>query len=188
MKKTDRMLTYLILASISTGFWTAVLAIITIIVAAATPTTDFLYLIPYLALPSIYINSVLCNLNIRQPIRRFYEDGPCISLPVLTNDGARTQEPGLLGAMKFSEPKGVKETSTLGLESLKSSLSSDTTEIPSDLEFERKEAFAQCTSSTSSGTRLATPIAQEKSPKGHGMGRTVSSNPTSDHKSLLQEK
>jgi len=116
VKKTDQMLTYLTIASINTGFWTAVLTLMTIIIAPATPTSDLYYLIPYLALPSVYINSVLCNLNIRQPLRRLHEDGPCISLPVLTNVAVAdsgSNESGA-GKMKFSERKGVKQSSTFG--------------------------------------------------------------------------
>jgi len=70
-RKADQLITYLILASINTGFWTAVSSIAIMIIIPTTPKDHAIFLVPYLVLPSIYVNSVLCNLNIRQPLRGF---------------------------------------------------------------------------------------------------------------------
>lgn len=85
--RTDRLLTDLIIASINTGSLTALLAVAVIIVnifyslssfhllilvkkvCLATSSKKLIYGGPYFMLPTVYINSVLGNLNIRNSIR-----------------------------------------------------------------------------------------------------------------------
>jgi len=70
-RRADQLIAYLILVSINTGFWTAVMSIAIMIILPITPIDHMIFMGPYLALSSLYINSVLCNLNIRQPLRGF---------------------------------------------------------------------------------------------------------------------
>jgi len=70
LNRADRFLSDLILASIYTGACTALLAIAIIIIIQVTTRQQLTFATPFDMLPSMYINSVLCNLNIRKFIRK----------------------------------------------------------------------------------------------------------------------
>jgi len=67
-EKTDRMLLRLILVSINTGLWTAVLALLSIILLVSLPATELVYAGVYYPLCTLYSNTFLANLNIRSYI------------------------------------------------------------------------------------------------------------------------
>lgn len=69
LKRTDRLLSNLAIASINTGSWTAIDSILIVILTSSTPTSTFLFAAPNFLFSSLYINTVLCNLNIRQFFR-----------------------------------------------------------------------------------------------------------------------
>jgi len=70
LNRADRFLSDLILASIYTGACTAILAISIIIIIQVTTRQQLTFATPFSMLPSMYVNSVLCNLNIRKFIRK----------------------------------------------------------------------------------------------------------------------
>lgn len=67
--RTDRLLVKIAVTSINTGTWTAVNALLTVILTLATPQTDYIFAVPSLTASTLYANSVLCNLNVRQFFR-----------------------------------------------------------------------------------------------------------------------
>jgi len=69
LRRTDRLLTNLALASINTGSWTAFDSILIVILTTSTPSSTFLFAAPNFCFSSLYINTVLCNLNVRQFFR-----------------------------------------------------------------------------------------------------------------------
>jgi len=68
-KRTDKLLTELAIASVATGSWTALDSILIVILTTSTPSSAFLFAAPNFCFSSLYINTVLCNLNIRQFFR-----------------------------------------------------------------------------------------------------------------------
>ncbi|KAF9224910.1 hypothetical protein BS17DRAFT_779258 [Gyrodon lividus] len=68
-EKTDRILLRLILVSINTGLWTAVLALLSIILLVSLPATEIVYAGVYYPLCTLYCNTFLANLNVRSYIR-----------------------------------------------------------------------------------------------------------------------
>lgn len=67
--RTDRLLVRITITSINTGSWTAVNALLTVILTLKTPQTDYIFAVPSLTASTLYANSVLCNLNVRQFFR-----------------------------------------------------------------------------------------------------------------------
>ncbi|KAF9238079.1 hypothetical protein BU15DRAFT_62726 [Melanogaster broomeanus] len=64
-EKTDRMLLRLIVISLNTGLWTAILALLSMILLMSLPSTEMLYTGVNYPLCSLYCNTLLANLNIR---------------------------------------------------------------------------------------------------------------------------
>lgn len=58
------MLTDLVIASINTGTWPAMIAVVVILICITT-NGKIIYAGPFFMLPPVYINSVMGNLNIR---------------------------------------------------------------------------------------------------------------------------
>ncbi|KAK0450850.1 hypothetical protein EV421DRAFT_1189675 [Armillaria borealis] len=79
MKGTCSMIHRLILFSINTGTWTAVIAIVTVVMLMAYP-TNYLYVGLYFFLSPIYCNTVLASINMRPYIQSVNGDGH-ISMP-----------------------------------------------------------------------------------------------------------
>jgi len=71
VQRTDRLLVRIAITSINTGSWTAVDALLTAILTATNPTNklDYIYAAPSWVASTLYANTVLCNLNIRQFFR-----------------------------------------------------------------------------------------------------------------------
>jgi len=67
-KNTDRMFVRLILTSVNTGLWTAVTGILVVALLLAQP-ENLIWTSPYVALSSLYCNTMLANLNAREFIR-----------------------------------------------------------------------------------------------------------------------
>ncbi|TDL19971.1 hypothetical protein BD410DRAFT_899929 [Rickenella mellea] len=65
---TDRLLGWLIISSLNTGAWTALFAIITVILVTTRP-NDLLYAITYPPLCALYCNTILGNLTSRNFLR-----------------------------------------------------------------------------------------------------------------------
>ncbi|KIJ64706.1 hypothetical protein HYDPIDRAFT_111276 [Hydnomerulius pinastri MD-312] len=67
-KHTDRMLLRLIVVSVNTGLWTAVFGLLTVVLLVTLP-KDLVYLGVFLPLCTLYCNTVLANLNVREYVR-----------------------------------------------------------------------------------------------------------------------
>jgi len=67
--QTDKLLVKIAVTSINTGTWTAIDALLTVIFSLVTPNSDFIFAIPSWFASVLYVNTVLCNLNVRQFFR-----------------------------------------------------------------------------------------------------------------------
>ncbi|KAJ7280258.1 hypothetical protein C8J57DRAFT_1302113 [Mycena rebaudengoi] len=70
---TKRLLTHLIVYSVNSGLWTALIAVFCVMTMIAYPNT-FVYIGLYMSISPIYCNTLLANLNIRQHIRGLRPD------------------------------------------------------------------------------------------------------------------
>ncbi|KIJ64820.1 hypothetical protein HYDPIDRAFT_28180 [Hydnomerulius pinastri MD-312] len=68
-KKTDRMLLRLMIISLNSGLWTAVLALLSTVLLVALPSTEIVYAGVYYPLCTLYCNTLLANLNVRSYLR-----------------------------------------------------------------------------------------------------------------------
>ncbi|KAJ7301862.1 hypothetical protein B0H14DRAFT_2756704 [Mycena olivaceomarginata] len=68
LTQTRRMVTRLIVYSVNTGIWTALLAVFCAMTMIAYPTT-FVFIGLYMPISALYCNTLLANLNIRQYVR-----------------------------------------------------------------------------------------------------------------------
>jgi len=69
IKRTDRLLANIAITSINTGSWTVINALLTVILTVATSKSTYIFAIPNLSAAPLYVNTVLCNLNVRQFFR-----------------------------------------------------------------------------------------------------------------------
>jgi len=69
IQRTDRLLVRIAVTSINTGSWTAINALLTVILTTTTPASDLTFSIPSWFASTLYVNTVLCNLNVRQFFR-----------------------------------------------------------------------------------------------------------------------
>ncbi|KAF9029137.1 hypothetical protein BDZ89DRAFT_734283 [Hymenopellis radicata] len=89
MSQTRRMITKLIVLSVNTGLWTALLAVFCAMALIVYPTT-FIFIGLYLPISSLYANTLLANLNVRQYVRGTH-DVLSLSVMVATpNTGVNT--------------------------------------------------------------------------------------------------
>ncbi|KAF9230599.1 hypothetical protein BU15DRAFT_69060 [Melanogaster broomeanus] len=84
-EKTDQMLLRLIVISLNTGLWTAILALLSIILLVSLPSTETLYTGFYYPICSLYCNTLLANLNIRPYLRGGEQVYPFPVAPTSTN-------------------------------------------------------------------------------------------------------
>ncbi|KAH7921935.1 hypothetical protein BV22DRAFT_691933 [Leucogyrophana mollusca] len=68
-KNTDRMLLRLMIISVNTGLWTALLGVLVIILLVALPTSNRAYIAVCFPLSTLYCNTMLANLNARSYVR-----------------------------------------------------------------------------------------------------------------------
>ncbi|KAJ7573835.1 hypothetical protein C8J56DRAFT_1129362 [Mycena floridula] len=68
MSQTRRMITRLIFFSVNTGIWTALLAVFCAMAMIVYPTT-YIFIALYLPISSVYANTLLANLNVREYVR-----------------------------------------------------------------------------------------------------------------------
>ncbi|KAF9238081.1 hypothetical protein BU15DRAFT_62728 [Melanogaster broomeanus] len=68
-EKTDQLVLRLIVISLNTGLWTAILALLSIILLVSLPSTEVVYTGVYYPLGSLYCNTLLANLNVRPYLR-----------------------------------------------------------------------------------------------------------------------
>ncbi|KAJ7143394.1 hypothetical protein C8R43DRAFT_1015277 [Mycena crocata] len=71
--QTRRMVTRLIVYSVNTGLWTALLAVFCAMTMIAYPQT-FVFIGLYMPISALYCNTLLANLNIRQYVRGIGQD------------------------------------------------------------------------------------------------------------------
>ncbi|TDL19959.1 hypothetical protein BD410DRAFT_841726 [Rickenella mellea] len=69
LQSTDRLLGWLMISSLNTGAWTALFAIITVILALTTPPEDILYAVTNFPLCALYCTTILGNLTARKYLR-----------------------------------------------------------------------------------------------------------------------
>jgi len=84
MSQTQKIITHLIIYSVNTGLWTALLAISTA-VTMIFYSTSFVYVALGLPLSSLYANTLLANLNVRQHVRGMHPDIVELSLGGIPN-------------------------------------------------------------------------------------------------------
>jgi len=95
--KTDRLLIKIAVTSINTGTWTAVDALLTVILSLTTPDSEDIFACPSWFASPLYVNTVFCNLNIRQFFRDSDDSNDTIWLSTvgfLTSSNWRTGSAG----------------------------------------------------------------------------------------------
>jgi len=106
--QTNSMLHRLILFSINTGSWTALVAIATITMVVVFP-NNFIYVGFYFVLSPIYCNSLLANLNARSYLRGTTEKARVIQFSDLSSVVAQSPRPASTfkdGSSYFSKSNG----------------------------------------------------------------------------------
>jgi len=89
-KQTQTLIRKVIKYTITTGLFTSVIAIVSLIAFVLKPTT-FVFFSTYFSLGSLYTNSLLANLNTRQALRGAREEGDgALSLPQYKSRGKMT--------------------------------------------------------------------------------------------------
>ncbi|KAJ6618000.1 hypothetical protein B0H10DRAFT_1914071 [Mycena sp. CBHHK59/15] len=81
--RTRRMVTRLIVYSVNTGLWTALLAVFCAMTMIAYPTT-FVFIGLYMPISALYCNTLLANLNIRQYVRGLQDVISLSAVPTAT--------------------------------------------------------------------------------------------------------
>jgi len=95
---TDKLLLNLAATSINTGIWPALVALLIVILTKATSPTDFIYASPTYISSTLYVNSILCNLNVRQFFRKQPDSGSttkAFSSILFKKNNKRPGHPGL---------------------------------------------------------------------------------------------
>jgi len=113
MTQTQKIVTHLIIYSVNTGLWTALLAISTAVTMIFFP-TSFVYVALSFPMSSLYANTLLANLNVRHHVRGMFSDVVELSL------GARTMNP--TSAMDFGPQDDSIAVNTAGNEMFRSTV------------------------------------------------------------------
>ncbi|KAJ7638513.1 hypothetical protein FB45DRAFT_903096 [Roridomyces roridus] len=88
LTQTRRMIARLIVYSVNTGIWTALLAVFCAMTMIAYPTT-FVFIGLYMPISALYCNTLLANLNVRHHVRGATDDFSLSGIPTTTIDFRR---------------------------------------------------------------------------------------------------
>ncbi|TDL19966.1 hypothetical protein BD410DRAFT_830042 [Rickenella mellea] len=106
---TDRLLGWLMISSLNTGAWTAMFAIVTIILVTARP-NDILYSITNFPLCGLYCNTILGNLTARNILRNHGNTVQTNSIPLHPLNFRTTEIPQFNGqAHRVHSPGSIPE-------------------------------------------------------------------------------
>ncbi|KAJ3768467.1 hypothetical protein FB446DRAFT_774936, partial [Lentinula raphanica] len=104
MNQTQKLITRLIVYSVNTGLWTAILSVFCVVTIMKYPTT-FIFIGLYMPIASLYCNTLLANLNVRHYLRGSQE---VISMTTTTNQDD-------LATVRFAIPN-VAASENMGIE------------------------------------------------------------------------
>ncbi|KAJ7156548.1 hypothetical protein C8R43DRAFT_998304 [Mycena crocata] len=110
MSQARRMLAHLIIYSVNTGLWTALLAISSAVTIIFYP-TSFVYVALSLPISSLYANTLLANLNVREHVRGMYRDVLELSLKA---PGPKISGSATANSLKFMHTDPTTAKSTVG--------------------------------------------------------------------------